>query len=454
MFGTGLCRRLFFLGCAVFLFASNSSFAGFIYILNNNNNGTASGSVAVFDETTLLPLPGSPFPTVIPGLSGQAGQQMVINEAGTRLYIANSLIPNTVIVMDTATMLPIAGSPFSSGGVNSSGITLNPLAPEFYVTNQTSDTVSRMDQVTLAVLGAPVASGGMNPTRVLANPNGGLVYVFNANSVDLFAFDAALSSVMASTTFINFTPASMTINPAGTILYLYGFEALSMTSQVRAYDALTLAPLSSPLIGFDGLDVPQGITISSDGTRLYVLGRILAPPSNDIQILDPDPSSLAVLVGPVATGGTSAFTLALNPAETRLYVGETDTGMPPVSRVTFFDPATLAPLPGSPLLSGIFGPISFAFSPLLPPPANLRGSQKRNDFAIVYEFFNLLVWDATSENAAGYYVYRDGVKIATLGASSLQYADHDRPRGVSTLYSVTAFDSGGYETAPISTTIQ
>lgn len=454
MFESCICRRLFFFGFAAFLVASSPCCAGLIYILNNNNNIVSSGSVAVYDETTLLQLPGSPFPTVIPGLSGQAGQQIIINESGTRLYIANGTIPNTVIVMDTATMLPIPGSPFSSGGMNAVSIALNPLSPEIYVANQTSDTVSRLDQITLALLGIPAASGGMSPSTVLVHPNGGLVYVNNFSTPNLTVFDSTLSMVVNSLALVNFFPAGMVFNPSGTILYVYGFDSMTMTSQVRAYDPMTLALLSNPLGGYDGLDVPRAITISSDGTRLYVLGRILAPPSNDIAILDPDPLSLAVLTGPVATGGADAFQFALNRTETRLYVGENNTAMPPVSRVTFFDPVTLAALPGSPLLSGIFGPISFAFSPLLPPPANLRGSQKRNDYAIVYEFFNLLVWDATSENAAGYYVYRDGARIATLGASSLQYEDHDRQKGAATLYSVTAFDSGGYETDPVSTIVQ
>ncbi|MBX7066514.1 MAG: YncE family protein [Parachlamydiales bacterium] len=429
-----------------FLSVSSSCFADFIYILNNNNNGVTSGSVAVFNETTLLPLTGSPFTTVIPGLSGQAGQQMVINASGTRLYVANASIPNTISVLDTDTMLPIAGSPFSSGGMDAGGIAINPVAPYIYVTNYLSDTVSRLDEASLALLGAPVASGGLNPNRILVNPNGSIVYVINSNSVNLTAFDATLNPILAPIVFVNFVPYSMAINPAGTILYIYGLNSMSSTSQVLAYDAITLALLSNPLAGFDGLDVPAAITVSADGARLYVLGRRLVPPSNDMQILNADPLSLAVLLGPVATGGgPNALAIALNPENTRLYVGESDSSIPPISRVSFYDSATLTPIPGSPLTSGIAGPVSILFGPRLAAPTNLQGSQKKNDFGLVYEYFNLLTWDAAAGVVSGYYIYRDGAKIATLDAASHEYRDHNREKGVATFYSVSSFNANGNE---------
>jgi hypothetical protein len=42
-------------------------------------------------------------------------------------------------------------------------------------------------------------------------------------------------------------------------------------------------------------------------------------------------------------------------------------------------------------------------------------------------------------------VYRDGVLIATVGSSTFEYEDHDRPKDVSTLYAVIAFDADGNE---------
>jgi len=82
------------------------------------------------------------------------------------------------------------------------------------------------------------------------------------------------------------------------------------------------------------------------------------------------------------------------------------------------------------------------------PPTGLTGSQKKNDFVLVYERFNLLQWDPSPTiGVAGYYVYRNGSKIATLDSTTLSYNDHDIQKGITTTYAVSAFDSAGDESA-------
>ena len=95
-------------------------------------------------------------------------------------------------------------------------------------------------------------------------------------------------------------------------------------------------------------------------------------------------------------------------------------------------------------------PIAISFPNPLEPPASLTGSQKKNDFALVFEFFNELRWTASpSDDIAGYFIYRNGAQIATLSASTFEFEDHNREKGVSTLYSITSFDSLGSESDPI-----
>jgi len=348
----------------------------------------------------------------------------------------------------------MTGSPFTSGGLDSNGVAVHPVLPYVYLTNYSSDTVSRLDEGTYAVMGAPVASGGLTPTKILVNPNGSIVYVLNPNTPNLVTFDADLNPLVPSITFMNYAAAYMAINPAGTRLYVYGTDTITLTAQILIYDAMSLALVSNPAGGYDGNDTPGGIVVSPDGNSIYTLGRIILPLNNNyVTRLDADPASLAILTGPMATGGSNTLGFGINPAGTRLYVGEVN-GMMTATQVVVLDAAALTVVPGSPLTSGIFGPISFAFSLPISPPSNLRGAQKKNDFALFYETFNLLTWDVGEGIAGGYYVYRDGVKIATLGASSLSYADHDRPKGAATLYSVSAFDATGFETSSISTVVQ
>lgn len=96
--------------------------------------------------------------------------------------------------------------------------------------------------------------------------------------------------------------------------------------------------------------------------------------------------------------------------------------------------------------------VSFVEGPL--PPSRLNGKQKKNDFSVVYELFNLLQWGPSpTSGIEGYYIYRNGVKIAVVGASTFKFEDHNRKKGVTTHYSVTSF-IGDNESTPINVIIK
>jgi len=91
--------------------------------------------------------------------------------------------------------------------------------------------------------------------------------------------------------------------------------------------------------------------------------------------------------------------------------------------------------------------VQIEFSPSannLTGPSNFKGRQKKNNFGLEYELYNQLTWKLSpSSQVSGYFIYRDGTKIATVNASTNSYRDHNRPRGVSSTYSLVAFDSDG-----------
>ena len=60
---------------------------------------------------------------------------------------------------------------------------------------------------------------------------------------------------------------------------------------------------------------------------------------------------------------------------------------------------------------------------------------------------------SSSSNVAGYYIYRDGTKIATLNAAVNKYQDHNRQRGVSFTYGLVAFDSSGNTSSEVTVTV-
>lgn len=85
---------------------------------------------------------------------------------------------------------------------------------------------------------------------------------------------------------------------------------------------------------------------------------------------------------------------------------------------------------------------------ILQPPSNFQGKQKKNDFGLEYELYNQLTWTPSiSPGIIGYFIYRDGKKIANVNASTHTYSDHNRKKGASYFYSITAFNSAGSESA-------
>ncbi len=86
---------------------------------------------------------------------------------------------------------------------------------------------------------------------------------------------------------------------------------------------------------------------------------------------------------------------------------------------------------------------------ILQPPTNLQGNQKKNDFGLEYELYNQLTWTPSVSSVTGYFIYRDGKKIAEVNAAENSYSDHNRIKGVSYLYAVTAFNAAGDESSPV-----
>ena len=98
--------------------------------------------------------------------------------------------------------------------------------------------------------------------------------------------------------------------------------------------------------------------------------------------------------------------------------------------------------------------VQIDFGGFLQPASNFKGKQKKNNFGLEYELYNQLSWTASpSSTVTGYYLYRDGIKIATLNASDRSYQDHNRPRGVSFVYSLQAFDANDNISTSVTVTV-
>lgn len=202
-------------------------------------------------------------------------------------------------------------------------------------------------------------------------------------------------------------------------------------------------------------------TISPDGGQTLTLGSLALNPANpgsntlgslvQIEINSSSTPSVVQVNGAASLAGTLEIDLDPN-ANQGSYVILTSSSLTGTfDVVTFTGPTPNYELSYLPIGSPTYVQLNFlGYSVNLQPPSNLQGRQNINNFGLVYELYNVIRWaPSPSTDVNGYYIYRDGRKIATLNASTFTYQDHNRKKGVSYLYAVTAFNSAGSESSPV-----
>jgi hypothetical protein len=279
---------------------------------------------------------------------------------------------------------------------------------------------------------------GVGGTSVFVTGNGTIVYngttdyqgtisINNANFQVNGQIDNALIFVCRN---LGISPQRGILSGSGTLTG--DIFVNSGTISPEAAGTLTLGSLSLNSAGFSALGSLVHIEIDSTGM-----------------------SSLVAVTGPASLAG--ALEIALDPnTPPGSYVSLTSTGLTGTfDFVTFTGPTPNYTLSYLPVGSPTFVQLNFlGFPSGLEPPLDLQGRQKKNDFGLAYEFYNQLTWVLSpSSDVAGYFIYRDGTKIAFVDASTLTYADHNRKKGSSYTYAVTAFNSSGSESAPVNIVI-
>lgn len=197
-------------------------------------------------------------------------------------------------------------------------------------------------------------------------------------------------------------------------------------------------------------------TISPDAGETLTLGSLFLNPADPVNgtlgslvhiTIDSSGTSLVAVTGPASLAGT--LEIDLDPHATPgTYIILTSSGITGTfDSVTFTGAVPNYSLSYLPSENPTF--VQFEFLGFVEPPAHLQGTQKKNDFGFEYELYNQLTWTPSpSPDISSYVIYRDGTKIATVDASTFTYQDHNRKKGVSYLYAITASDSAGNESSP------
>lgn len=415
----------------------------FIYLVNRD------GTVSALDTATLTEVAGSPFPGV-PSIGMGAAVGIAVSPDQTRAYVAGWQRSDYVAVFDIEEdgALTLVAPPFNIPGAAPFGIAVSADNSRVYVTCPGINEVQVYDADFNFIATTGTLTGSPHP--IALSPLDGSVFVAYTDMSQVAKFDSMLNLVAgpvdSSSIMMMGTPYGIAINPAGTLVY----AANAGLSEIDCFNTSNLAFRGR---GTTDLSAPIGMAFSPDGSIIYLANT----GTSNVAVLDAVhidgmmefdfPQSHA----PLSSLGNNCYVVSLSPDGSRVYATNGGAAPAPLAAYTT---AAYALIPNTYMGADSQYGIAFA-SPGAAFPGSLSGVQKKNDFGLFYEYFNALSWTRpVNFPVAGYYVYRNGARIATLGSLELSYDDHDRPAGTAATYTVTAFDSGGFESDPATVVVQ
>jgi 6-phosphogluconolactonase len=177
----------------------------FLYVASAN-----LGAVFAYSNVSgaFATVAGSPFPV------GSGPFSLAVDPAEHFLYVANST-SNTISVLsiddNSGILMPIAGSPFSTGTSSTTttspiSLTLHPSGKFLYAANFATDNVSGFSidassGVPTLLKGAPFAAG-MHPVFAVTDSAGNFLYVLNQSSKNISEFKITQDTGVLSTSTV------------------------------------------------------------------------------------------------------------------------------------------------------------------------------------------------------------------------------------------------------------
>jgi 6-phosphogluconolactonase len=201
------------------------------------------------------------------------------------------------------------------------------------------------------VTGSPFSSGGNNPVSAVASPNGQFLYVANhdSNSIAELVIGTNGQLSMGHTySTPGSEPVSMTMNAAGTLLFVVDYYAPGFSDTTPGPGALVVFPINSDGslgsavatggVAYSSLDCfPTGVSVSANGDFVYVTN------TNSVIVTTAAPATTPATPAGCPTQGTiSGFSIASGGALTAVSgspfaAGTTPTGIAidPTSRFLY-----------------------------------------------------------------------------------------------------------------------
>ncbi|MEO3760658.1 Ig-like domain-containing protein [Mycobacterium sp. B14F4] len=193
---------------------------------------------------------------------------IAVNPAGTRAYVAN-WGTNLVSVVNTTNNTLVTNISLNA---YVGGLAVSPDGTRVYVANNNANSVSVIDTATNTVIGTPIPVG-YSPYDVAFSPDGTRAYVLNSNGNSVSVIDTATRVVTATITVGS--PQGLTLSPDGSLLYV---SRRGGSNSVTVIDTATNSAIGGPIpVG----NSPADMAVSPDGSRIYVTNSA----SNSVSVI-------------------------------------------------------------------------------------------------------------------------------------------------------------------------
>lgn len=372
-------------------------------IVLTSNSGALNGIQSLTAFTVRADgglVPGAPLPV------GASPEGIAITPDGRRAYVATSQTPGVrgFTIGAGGSLTPVAGSPFASGGINTTGVAVTPAGDRLLVTNRGTALNNAVDPGSVAVYdiapgtgtltavaGSPFAITGLeNPQGIAIAPDGARVFVAGDTAGATFSprvaalsiapATGALAQVAGSPFASGGTQAfSIVISPSGDRVFVGNVSLVASSISI-----LTVTPATGALTPVAGSPFPPAgrapiaLALSTDGTRLYSAerGPAATPAAHGVSAYDVGAASLTPVAGsPFSAGGGQLQGVASTPAGRHVY-GLLNADPGGVAGFSTAPGAGLAPIAGTPYPTGdrFSGFLSLAMTPSQTPSPSLTAT--------------------------------------------------------------------------------
>lgn len=299
----------------------------------------ADGSAGVFAFTidpltgALAPIAGSPF------AADNTPQSITVDAKGKFVYVANngsSTISAFAINATSGALTAVPGSPFATGSGFPVSISLNPSSTFAYVaTTGISQFLIfgyAIDPATGALTplaGSPFNTGNLLPSWISVDPSGAFLYqATTAGTIQAFTIAPGTGALTTagSTSVRNTLNASVQLEISSgttpvTLAPQFVLVANSGSNNVSAY---TISPTSGALVAVSGSPFAAGTSPTSVSTDLPGRFAFVANNgSNNISAfgINPTTGALSPVTGSPFTAGTGPQSVAVDNSSEFVYVG-------------------------------------------------------------------------------------------------------------------------------------